>query len=385
MTKRWLPLLTALAILVAPVPAAFADGHPGKTDVFAGEEAFSHAAAEGVRYDPRLGGFRLRDEADSGYRRSGYFLIDHLRYSAGFDTAVASWNADCPVGTWVKAELSASHDDGKTWSAWYEMASWGDPSVIKRQPKTGKVKADEVGRVNEDTLQLKRPATRLRYRLWLQTERPDATPLVTLAAVSVVDAAKTLPPDDTPGRAWGKEVPAQFRSQSQLPSDISWRGCGPTSLTMALTAHGIALPTESVAHACWDELNGLYGNWPFLAAAGSQLMRQAGETIKVSAGRKKVFRSYVSWAPDWKEVEDEVLAGRPVLVSIYFGEGELKGSMTEASDGHLILVRGFTKDGHPICLDPAARNEAKGRVIYDRRELHRARHGGPIIVFRPVE
>ena len=59
--------------------------------------------------------------------------------------------------------------------------------------------------------------------------------------------------------------------------------------------------------------------------------------------------------------------------------------MTPASDGHLVLVRGFTKRGDVICADPAARTEKQGRVVYDRRQLHRARHGGPVIVFRPHE
>lgn len=377
-------LLTPLLLLGLAAGPALADGHPGKTDVFASEEAFSRAATDGVRYDPRLGGVRLQDGGAAGYRPSGYFELSQLRFNGGFDMAVASWNADCPPGTWVRIELSASVDDGQTWSAWYEMASWGDAATLKRQPRTGKIKADALGKVKEDTLALARPATRLRYRGWLFSDRPEATPLVTLAAVSVVDTTKTVPPDHSPGPAWGKEIRAEWRSQSKLPSDISWRGCGPTSTAMALTAHGVSVPTEKVAHAVWDELNELYGNWPFLAAGASALMRQSAEAIP-AAGRKKVFKSYVAWPPDWKDVEAEILAGRPVLVSIYFGKGELKGSITEASDGHLVLVRGFTKQGDVVCLDPAARTEAKGRIVYNRHELHRARHGGPIVVFRPVE
>lgn len=385
MTQRWLSFLAACAIALAPTLPALADGHPGKTDVFAGAAAFDHAACDGARYDARLDGFRLQDDPAGGFKRSGWFMLDQLRYNAGFDTAVASWNADCPPGTWVKVELSASADDGKTWSAWYEMASWGDEAATRRLPKDGRVKADDLGRVNEDTLELKRTATRLRYRLWLNTENPAVTPVATLAAVTVIDHAKTVAPDDAPSKAWGREVKAEFRSQSKLPSDISWRGCGPTALTMALSAHGISMPTDQVAYACWDELNALYGNWPFLAAAGSRLMREAGDRVPAKPGQKRVYQAYVSWAPDWKDVEAEILAGRPCLVSIYFGKGELKGSMTEASDGHLLLVRGFTKTGDVVCLDPAARTEARGRVVYDRHELHRARHGGPIIVFRPVE
>ena len=50
-----------------------------------------------------------------------------------------------------------------------------------------------------------------------------------------------------------------------------------------------------------------------------------------------------------------------------------------------VVVRGFTADGNVVCHDPAAWNAQKGQVVYDREQLHRARHGGPVIVFRPYE
>lgn len=383
MRFRRLVWLTSSLVLALAAPAR-PDGFVSKTDVFASAADFAHAATEGARYDARLGGFRLID-APGGYGASGTITLDQLRHHAGFDTVVASWNADCPAGTWLKAELSASFDDGASWTAWYELARWGDAALLDAQPRAGRHKADADGKVDADTLALKRRATRLRYRLTLHSERPDVTPLLTLAAVSVVDAKRPVPPDDTPHAAWGKEIAASFRSQSQLPSDVSYRGCGPTAAAMALSAYGLSLPPQHVARACWDAENALYGNWAFIAAGASALMRQGEASLKAAPSRRKVHRSYVAWYPDWKGVEAEIAQGNPVIASIYFGPGELKGSMTPASDGHLLLVRGFTKRGDVICSDPAARTEKQGRVVYDRRQLHRARHGGPVIVFRPHE
>ena len=114
-------------------------------------------------------------------------------------------------------------------------------------------------------------------------------------------------------------------------------------------------------------------------------MREHDGVLPAKAGYKKAHRAYVAWPADWKAVEAEVLEGNPVIVSIRYGKGELKGSLTDESTGHLILVRGFTAQGDVIVNDPAAWRERDGRVVYNRQELHRARHGGPVIMVRPYE
>ena len=375
--------MAALATIAITTMTANATSYFGKTDVFASAAQFAHTSDEGARYDERAGGFRLLDDPTGGYIKDGSVTSEGLHYGFGFNTAVASWNADCPPGTWVKVEIQTSKDSGTTWSAWYEMAMWGDPTFVDKDSPSGKVKKGKEGKVDEDTLELTATATRLRYRVLLHTEYPTVTPVVSLIAVAVVDKTHEIAPDDGPSPAWGKEIPADFRSQLWEAGDISWRICGPTSTGMALTSHGIRLPTAEVARAAWDKVSGIYGNWPFLAAAGSELMRRNIDSIPAVPGKRKLCEAYVSWLPGWKAVEDEILNGNPCVISIDFAKGELKNGPLDATDGHLILVRGFTKGGDVICNDPASRTEKEGRVIYNRKELLDARKGGPIIVFHP--
>lgn len=363
--------------------SALPNGFRGKTDVFVGAAAFSHVVPDGARYDDRIGGFRLVDSASGGYRTDGTVVSEPLHYGFGFDNVVPSWNADCPTGTWIRVELQARVAEPDTWSAWYELAVWGDPALTGKLPRDTKAKEDRHARVNEDILELKSLSTRLRYRVTLHTERPEVTPVVTLLAMAVVNTTQELAPDDSKGPAWGVEVPADFRSQLVENADISWRTCGPTSVGMALTAHGIRVPTAVVADACWDSVNNIYGNWPFMAAAASRLMREQSHELNGKPGRKPTYAAFVTYPPDWKGVEQEILNGNPCILSIRFGKDELTAAPTRSSNGHLILVRGFTKDGNVICNDPAAWTDAKGRIVYDRQELHKARHGGPIIAIRP--
>lgn len=382
---KWHIALAALALLGGKAMTAPLDpkaAYYGKTDVFDSAAAFAHAETDGARYDARAGGFRLMDDPAGGFRRTGTLTSDALRYGSGFNRVVPSWNADCPTGTWIRVELQTSAGDN-VWTPWYEIATWGDPALVDKMPRDKKMKKDAAAWVNEDTLEVNKPATRLRYRVTLHTERPEVSPLVSLVAVAVADSSRPVTPDDTPGPAWGVELPVPFRSQTVENADLAWRVCGPTSTTMALAAHGVALPTANVARAAWDDLNGIYGNWPFLAAAASRLMRENADTLPAVAGREKKYQAFVLWSPGWKDAEREILNGNPCIVSIRSGPGELRGAPYNSTDGHLILLRGFTKEGNPICNDPAARTEDKGHVVYDRKELLGTRRGNPLIVIRP--
>ena len=152
---------------------------------------------------------------------------------------------------------------------------------------------------------------------------------------------------------------------------------------MALAAYGVSLPTAEVAGACYDGLNDIYGNWPFLAAGMSQILRRAGDRLPAKPNQVKAYQSFVHYAPDWKDVEAEIAQGNVAICSIHYGPHELSGSPTTASEGHLVLVRGFARNGDVVVNDPAGRSPQAILRIYRRAELHRARHGGPVIVLRP--
>jgi hypothetical protein len=375
-------MLALVAVLAFGALEAVAAGYYSKTDVFDTAPAFNHVETDNTRYDDRAGGFRLQDDPNGGYVKDGSFTSEALHY-AGFNRAVPSWNADCPQGTYITIDLQTSPDTGTTWSAWYRVAAWGDPAIVNKMKAADMIRKDAMGYVNEDTLELKQNANRLRYRISLHTNRPEVSPMVSLVAIAVADSKRPVAPDNTPGPAWGKEIAAPWRSQTVENADIAWRICGPTSTSVGLASAGVVLPTAFVAQTAWDNLNGIYGNWPYLAATASKLMRDNADEIPYVPGKQKSFRSYVLWCPDWKAVEDEILKGNTCIISIRFGTNELHGAPISSTDGHLILARGFTKDGNVICNDSAAKTEDKGRVVYNRQELMDARHGNPVIVIAP--
>jgi hypothetical protein len=98
------------------------------------------------------------------------------------------------------------------------------------------------------------------------------------------------------------------------------------------------------------------GNWSFNAAYAARLV-----------GRADVER-----LPDLRAVERLVADGVPVVISIAFASGQLTGAPISASDGHLLVVVGFTADGDVVVNDPAADSPAGVRRTYDRAQLERA-------------
>ncbi len=74
----------------------------------------------------------------------------------------------------------------------------------------------------------------------------------------------------------------------------------------------------------------------------------------------------------FSQVERLIAEGIPVSISIAFEKGELTGAPMSRSDGHLIVVKGFTPEGDVICNDPAFPNDETVNVTYKRQELQRA-------------
>ena len=60
------------------------------------------------------------------------------------------------------------------------------------------------------------------------------------------------------------------------------------------------------------------------------------------------------------------------MVSVAYPDGALRGAPTRGTDGHLLVVCGFTDTGDVVVNDPAAPTERSVRRTYARSELERA-------------
>ncbi len=148
--------------------------------------------------------------------------------------------------------------------------------------------------------------------------------------------------------------------------------CSPTSMAMVLGAwkrgprpkeyawvkDSYKNPwVEHAARMVYDHEYDGTGNWPFTAAY---------------AGTRRLD-AFVTRLPSLRAAERYIARGIPLVLSIAFGPGQLDGAPISSSNGHLLVLRGFTTSGKPIVNDPAAAARNSGvRRVYARGQLERA-------------
>ena len=242
-----------------------------------------------------------------------------------FDRAVLSWNASGAA----TFELEV---DGR----WHVMGKGGDAPAS--------VKTDAV---DVDTLVLKSPAASFRFRV-----TPEKGATATLVAVTTWMKGEKRPFAEKRSAAWGKLLDVPKRSQvveAKDPGSI----CSPTSLSMVLEFHGVKKSTREVCDGVYDHAEKIYGNWPLNTAYA----HKAGG-----------LEAHVARLGGLEEIEEEIAAGRPVVLSHQWKRGDLDGAPIAASDGHLIVVVGFTAEGDVVVNDPASKPDGVRRT-YKRRQL----------------
>ncbi len=170
---------------------------------------------------------------------SGGVVSPAVEAAQPWDTAIPSWNARTPPGTWLQVDLRAHLEDGR-WTRWYTMAVWASGSeTIRRHSVEGQDDGD--ARIQTDTLRL-RPETTARafqHRLRLFTTDPGVTPIV--HSVSVVTSSSRREPAGpglrSDGTVWGTDLPVPQLSQ-RVEGDAVGGWCSPTATAMVLAWWG---------------------------------------------------------------------------------------------------------------------------------------------------
>lgn len=329
------------------------------------------------------------------------------RLTFGAQEVIVSFNAETPGRSWVEVQIQVltRADSGGTSSAasstgqWFTMARWcrlmpQQGGAIHRASVDGQ--DDGAAAISTDTLVAAQGREVVGYRLRVTLLRPhgsDERP-----AVRLLGAVCSRLPDDpavtasTPGPAAGRELHvaplSQMTHKGQYPQ---WGGggeswCSPTSVAMAMGYHRagpskkelswVSPSTDAVvafsARATWDHEYGGAGNWAFSAA------------YPACYG----LEGFVTRLTSLRQAEQFILAGIPLVASVRFKASELDGA-GYSTNGHLLLIIGFTDDGDVIVNDPASHMKASNdevRVVYRRDQFENVwlpRSGGTVYVIAP--
>lgn len=299
----------------------------------------------------RLAGLKPLPFADGLVEGSGE--LESPEFAVGpFDELVGSFNAELPAGS--AAELRAQARVEGRWTPWYALARW---EAGKGGRNLGEQK-DEFGRVDVDTLVLAKPADAVRYRVEF-TQAGRKRPRLQRVALAMSLTSETPAPRSFSPGPWVRELDVRPRSQVLEGEAYRQDICSPASLGMVLEFWGRRLPTRRIADAVLDRRDPeakRYGNWP----------------LNIAYAAMHGVHGHVARLDGLAGLERELEAGRPVVVSVTFGEGELTGAPLKKTKGHLFVVCGFTADGDVIAKDPAGPTLEQVRRVYRRADFERA-------------
>lgn len=295
----------------------------------------------------------------------------------GFDELIPSWDVHAPWGTFVTVRMVARTADGSR-THWKSMGRWTyrDSWRLRR---SGRAQEDALSRVATDTLRAKDGVTFTGYRLAIDLYRREGSsigPRVRALQSVASGLSGSVPATSAPllpGKVLRVPRYSQMVHRGEYPryggGGEAW--CSPTSLAMVLAYYGVR-PTareyawvddayadpwvDEVARRVYDYGYEGAGNWPFNTAyAGTRLPRAA-----------------VTRLASLQDAERFIAKGIPLVVSIAFARGQLDGAPISSTDGHLLVVVGFTSGGNVVVNDPAASSNTEVRRIYDRGQFEAA-------------
>lgn len=287
---------------------------------------------------------------------------------------IASWSALTPRDSWVEIQVRG-RAAGSRATSWDVLSRWSrNDRFLKRHSVSGQ--GDDGTTVNVDTWTTPGLASyQLRVRL-MRRAGTGARPSVDLASVMTSRLPATAGPTSRPGPARGKvlDVP-RYSQMTHAGHYPRWGGggeawCSPTSTSMVLGYYD-ALPrprsyrwvggghtdpwVDHAARLTYDHAYDGTGNWPFNTAYAAPM----------------VGKGFVTRLRNLREAERFIAAGIPLVVSIAFDRGELAGAPIGSSNGHLLVVAGFRKNGRVVVNDPAASERAKVRRTYRRDQFEK--------------
>lgn len=299
-----------------------------------------------------------------------------IRPPIPFNEALLSWNLTPPPGGGYRVELRVGRVSDDSWSPWLEVGRQaGTGGEAPPQPEGAA--SFEGGRIDVDYFVSDLRYDRIAYRIGATGGGEEGALRVDRVTVCVSD--RTGLPDcerqderDLPSirrDAWQRRLPVPFRSQKVEAPELRPRICSPTSVAMVLAYRGVEAPTAEVAAAIYDPDHEIYGNWPRAV--------QTAWTYGVPGFLRRFS--------GWYDVRRSIADGQPLIISIRAAEGELTGAPYPKTAGHLMVLTGFDEAGDVRVNDPAAPDEARGRVVYRRDEIETVwlRHGGTAYVLLP--
>jgi hypothetical protein len=299
----------------------------------------------------------------SGPYQSGTWTSPDYSTSFGFNELVASWNATTPNGTWIQVEMQPKMLDGH-WAKWYILGRWSSSDSDFHRTSVGG-QGDADGFVSIDTWFAKDHVA-VAYRLKVTLFRragSSATPTLTrlnAVAMNLTNQKMTFPSathDDgaerpRPPAVLAGDPPRRLpavrqRRRGVVQPDVDVDG----RLLLGLELHADA-DRIPVGH---DAL----GASTTTRGSTTPPARSTTTTTTAPATGRSTRRTRPRGARRGRDGAAQPARGRavhqrrrPARRSVAWESNKLDGGI-KSTNGHLMVIGGFTANGNVIAYDPA--------------------------------
>lgn len=263
--------------------------------------------------------------------KKGLLIVPSLSATGKACDWSATWHFRNGDRRWRLDTIPSRNSEG-TSSAMPERAPDGGPPYVEAQIDCFLTKAD----IEVSFLEL---------RLHGGAE-PEQSLIVIASRAYQMDApnlgTRTAPPHPVPAI-----------SQMEAKPSIRRHICSPTCLSMVMRL--TAEQAYAFAEECYDPARKMFGIWP----------------RNIRAANARGYLGAIETFSSLDEAAALLNQGYPIIASIRYAKGELKGAAVESTRGHLVVLRGLSRD-KVLVNDPAAGGRNEVAREYDRSEFARA-------------
>lgn len=264
-----------------------------------------------------------------------------------FDSLVLSVSAKLNKKSAILVQAAVKTSKG--WSGMYKMFY-----ISADYKKTFNNKPDEFAKIDTDILLPKEPVQYFKYQITVLGKANINLVCATVTqAKQKYNAALALETLDL------KDFVLPFTPISQMEfkdKNLKNKICSPAAVAAVLNYYGKKVTLEETTAAVLDQNTAAFGTWPFNTAFAAQ----------------QGLNSCVVRCSSLAQAEGEIYQGRPVIVSIAYKAGKLKGAPVKETKGHLVTIIGFDKNGNVVAADSAAKTAKQAIITYDRKEFAQA-------------
>lgn len=272
----------------------------------------------------------------------GCFQTEKFQYDM-FHKMVVSWNGKTSPRNSIEVKIRVKRE---AWSDWFSYGKWttdgqNGGSIRQSAQLSSYMDIDEIC---DDSGLLEYQLRVDFFRCDRDVVSPELYELYVSTDVKRSFEAKELPNIDI-------EVPMVSQMMIDKIGNIA---CSPTAMSMVLNYYGHHITALDTSKSCFDNGEGIYGNWSYNIAF-------AGECG---------FDAFVDYCYDIQEVVRYIQRGIPIVASVKTKD-IIKGAPQAYPEGHLLVIRGFLHEDEQYIIvnDPASKDVEHVKRYYKLSEF----------------